>query len=401
MAKWLRGAVLALLAISALTRTATAQTQTAVEYFHAGWSYYFVTSFPAEISALDSGAFGGVWQRTGQTFPVWAAQEASTSPVCRFFSTSFAPRSSHFYTPFPGECNAVKNNQDWQYEAISFYLKTPDGIGNCPAGSAPLYRLYNNGIGGAPNHRYTTSTTIASQMRAAGWVPEGFGAAGVLACIPSTTTSAGTAEGLWVGSTSRNQTVLGAVLNTGEYYVLYTSPGSNYIAGAVHGNATSSGGQFTSSNARDFNIAGYGVANGAVAGTYVAHSSIGGTLVTAYGSSSFTAAYQAIYDQPVSMSSVAGTFSGTVFSSVGYDDAVVTINASGGFAGAVTGCSFSGTATRRGNTQIINLSISFQGLYCLFSSLQGIAYYDAPSRTLYAAALNAGRTDGFLFVGSK
>ena len=52
--------------------TASAQTQTAVEYYYAAWNFYFVTSLPNEIAVLDGGAFGGVWQRTGQTFEVWA-----------------------------------------------------------------------------------------------------------------------------------------------------------------------------------------------------------------------------------------------------------------------------------------------------------------------------------------
>jgi hypothetical protein len=36
-------------------------------------------------------------------------------------------------------------------------------------------KLYNNGMGGAPNHRYTTSVTILNQMIAAGWIFEGNG----------------------------------------------------------------------------------------------------------------------------------------------------------------------------------------------------------------------------------
>ena len=41
-----------------------------------------------------------------------------------------------------------------------------------PGGHIKLYRLYNDGMSGAPNHRYTTSLTVRSQMIAAGWTPE-------------------------------------------------------------------------------------------------------------------------------------------------------------------------------------------------------------------------------------
>jgi hypothetical protein len=48
----------------------------------------------------------------------------------------------------------------------------------------PIYRLYNNGPGGAPNHRYTTSDAIRAQMIAQGWIPEGYGPLGVIMCSP-------------------------------------------------------------------------------------------------------------------------------------------------------------------------------------------------------------------------
>jgi len=45
--------------------------------------------------------------------------------------------------------------------------------------------LYNNGQGGAPNHRYTTSLAVRSQMLAKGWVSEGLGDNGVTMCAPN------------------------------------------------------------------------------------------------------------------------------------------------------------------------------------------------------------------------
>jgi len=164
------------------------QTAVAVEYYYDVWNFYFETSFPAEITALDGGAFGGAWKRTGQTFKVWPQATGSASATCRFFSTSFAPRSSHFYTPFPTECALVQTDPAlhaaWEFENIAFYIQLADANGFCPAGTIPLYRLYNNGMGGAPNHRYTTSVTVFNQMAAAGWLFEGNGNTKVFACVP-------------------------------------------------------------------------------------------------------------------------------------------------------------------------------------------------------------------------
>ena len=146
-------------------------TTTAVEYYHAGFNHYFMTANPDEIAGIDGGAYGGVWQRTGQTFKVWTSG-AGLADVCRFFQSYFAPKSSHFYTAIDYECmGLILNSFVWDYENDAFKVKLPTG-GVCPAGSLPLYRLYNNGMSGAPNHRYTTSLQIRSQMIGQGWTPE-------------------------------------------------------------------------------------------------------------------------------------------------------------------------------------------------------------------------------------
>lgn len=160
----------------------------AVEYYYSAWDFYFVTAFPDEIAALDGGAFGGVWKRTEQAFQVWPQPNASSTPTCRFFSIAFAPRSSHFYTPFPAECQFVETNPAdvaaWEFENIAFHIQLADANGHCGGGTTPLYRLYNNGMGGAPNHRYTTNTLILNEMIAQGWVFEGNGNTKVFACVP-------------------------------------------------------------------------------------------------------------------------------------------------------------------------------------------------------------------------
>ena len=156
----------------------------AIEYYYPAFDHYFVTAIPAEIAALDNGAFPG-WARTGQSFNVYSNALLDSSFVCRFFSTSFGPRSSHFYSSDPGECSIANQSGDWELEGDVMTIAVPDGAGNCAAGTQPVYRLYNNGQGGAPNHRYTTSLDVRSQMLAQGWISEGFGADGVTMCSPN------------------------------------------------------------------------------------------------------------------------------------------------------------------------------------------------------------------------
>ncbi len=160
----------------------TPGTSQVVEYFHAGFGHYFITASPGEAAAIDAGTIKG-WSRTGETFKVFPLNTADSSNVCRFFSTSFAPKSSHFYTPSTAECGAVKSNPNWQYEELVFSV-TETTTGTCSFGLTPLYRLYNDGKSGAPNHRYTVSTAVRAAMLAQGWIPEGSGALGAVACVP-------------------------------------------------------------------------------------------------------------------------------------------------------------------------------------------------------------------------
>ena len=156
----------------------------AVEYYYADWNFYFITSDAGEIAALDGGAFGGLWKRTGQTFNVWSDSTNGALATYRFFSTGFAPKSSHFYTPYVNEYNILRAGTVWEYEGIAFYVQLPDANGNCPAGTVILYRLYNNGMGGAPNHRFTISVATFNAMKAAGYIFEGNGLTGAYACVP-------------------------------------------------------------------------------------------------------------------------------------------------------------------------------------------------------------------------
>ena len=159
----------------------------AVEYYHAGWNMYFVTATPDEIAALDGGAFGGVWTRTGQQFNVYALEGAPafSSTVWRFFSTMFAPKSSHVYTASAVEYNALVSGAiaGWQLEGPVFSAPLPAGDGTCPENTIPVYRLYNNDMSGAPNHRLITDANDFALMVTAGWTPEGQGV-GVGFCSP-------------------------------------------------------------------------------------------------------------------------------------------------------------------------------------------------------------------------
>jgi YVTN family beta-propeller protein len=164
-------------------------TAIATEFYEADFNHYFHTADELETRLLLDGIFADSWHRTFEFWRVWTTSGPGRVPVCRFFSAAFGALSSHFYTPYAAECTALRTDPAlsavWQLETTAlYYLALTDANGNCPAGTVPLYRVYNNGMGGAPNHRYTGDRTVRDSMVAQGWLPEGGGPDLIFACTP-------------------------------------------------------------------------------------------------------------------------------------------------------------------------------------------------------------------------
>ena len=167
---------------------ANPNTVTVVEYHHSVFDHYFITPVPDEIAKLDARTppFED-WSRTGFSFKAYvnATAPVGSVAICRFFNDHFAPKSSHFYAAHGFGCEATLSRfPDWLLEDDKlFNTMLPDDGGGCPAGTIPVYRLYNNGMGAAPNHRFVTSLTERQKMIDLGYVPEGAGI-GVGMCVP-------------------------------------------------------------------------------------------------------------------------------------------------------------------------------------------------------------------------
>jgi DNA-binding beta-propeller fold protein YncE len=171
--------------IVATEQDTLAGTQIATEWYHAGFDHYFHSADEVETRVIQDGRFGSDWIRTMKFFRVWSTAAPGRFGVCRFFSASFAPKSSHFYTPYPQECELRNHDPAWQFEtAAAYVLALTDASGGCSSNAAPLYRVYNDGQGGAPNHRYTADRSTRDRMTAAGWLAEGNGSDVIFACTP-------------------------------------------------------------------------------------------------------------------------------------------------------------------------------------------------------------------------
>jgi serine protease len=140
-----------------------------IEYYAPSLNHYFITAFPEEAAALD-GDPG--WKRTGFTFHSWKTGTGPGNEACRFFGTPGVGPTSHFYTISVAECDVVKANPAWTFEALAFRAVEPLSTG-CAPEYQTVTRLYNNGMGGQANHRYLTDPAEINATIARGWILEG------------------------------------------------------------------------------------------------------------------------------------------------------------------------------------------------------------------------------------
>jgi hypothetical protein len=161
-----------------------ASTVGVVEYRNSDFDHYFLTPLSTEITLLDNKAPPfQAWSRTGRIFRAHpnATAPPGSVPVCRLFNSHFGAKSSHFFALQGFGCEATLTLfPDWQLEDDKLFdARLPGANGACAAGTAPLYRLYNQGMGGAPNHRFATTLADQQDMVSQGWVAEG-----VVMCVP-------------------------------------------------------------------------------------------------------------------------------------------------------------------------------------------------------------------------
>lgn len=179
-------------ATATISDGAAVATATVVEYLDTAdfptspGGHFFYSSDPAEQAAVDGGAAGKFF-RTTRTF-----KTGGSSPVCRFYGSVAPGPNSHFFTVNPDECNQLRTLQQtptpagiqqWNYERIE-YATTPPVVTNgaltCPAGTAPVYRAYNNAFSPTgvknpwdSNHRFTPVQADIAAMVSQGWRDEG------------------------------------------------------------------------------------------------------------------------------------------------------------------------------------------------------------------------------------
>ena len=161
----------------------------AIEFYNASLDHYFISHVAGEIAILDAGVTIKGWTRTGQSFNVYSAAGAGTSPVCRFYIPP-GKGDSHFYGRGTAECDATgAANPSFVNEDSQFFHVLLPVAGNCATGTIPVYRVFSNRTDA--NHRYMVDRAIRDQMvNDRHWLAEGDGPDLVVMCVPPVTAAA-------------------------------------------------------------------------------------------------------------------------------------------------------------------------------------------------------------------
>ncbi len=211
------------------------------------------------------------------------------------------------------------------------------------------------------------------------------------------------AEGAYEGTTSQGLAFQALVLEDDTLWSIYgpISGGVYYIAGFTQGPVTVNGNQLTSSALRSFTAG--GVFPSTLSGSFVAGTSISGTLTTAGSPDAFTgttvAASDYDYNAPARQADAVGTWSMPLSGS----PVSVTVTSTGAFTGSMGACALSGTVTPRASGKnVFNVALTFGGSPCQLpnTSLAGIGIpsQDGASRQLVVAAVDSARNNGVMLV---
>ena len=219
----------------------------------------------------------------------------------------------------------------------------------------------------------------------------------------STTTATTTlsAEGFWSATTSAGADFTLAILENGETWGVLGDGDS--IIGVLYANATTSGSSI-SGTGTSFNLVRRTAVQGTFSGTFAPKSTLS---VTTNDSTAINASYDAEYDRPALLSNIAGTYSGEGLSVLSTVQSIpVTIAADGSISSPVDpNCTASGSvAPRPSGKNVFNVSVTFTGTNCALgngTTTTGVAYYDTADQSLLVLALNAAKTDGFIYAGLK
>jgi hypothetical protein len=216
-------------------------------------------------------------------------------------------------------------------------------------------------------------------------------------------TSSFSAEGIWGGSLADGTVAALIVLDDGEAWGAYDND-STGSAGVLRGTLTASG-SAVSGSLRDLSFLDLEPVTVPISGTAVTGSKLN---LLIRDTTPLNMTYDASYDSPANLATLAGTYEGSAMSPNGSDAAAIVVLTSDGAIrtrsrDTVVDCAGSGSvALRNSSKAIVNFSLTFRGQDCPFADgtpINGVA--QVIDGTLVMIGVNSAQTQGLIILGDK
>jgi hypothetical protein len=205
-------------------------------------------------------------------------------------------------------------------------------------------------------------------------------------------------QGFWQGTESNGRAVAALVLETGQYFAVYSTNGS--VDGMVEGTLTVSGNSISDNSAIDF-VVGAPAVSATVAGTVMTKQLISAKVSEPNQSVSFNGTYNSAYDSPPSSTAGVGTWTGSAAG--GSAATTITVAADNSFTGTTGLCTFSGSVTPRATGKnVFDGNVTFNNTSCQLGAGTAIGFEAVIANSqMVAAGVNSSRSAGFVFLGTR
>lgn len=213
------------------------------------------------------------------------------------------------------------------------------------------------------------------------------------------------------GQTDSNQPITTFLLNDGSFFTVYSDPSApqNFV-GAIVGDGTVANGSLASASAYDIGLSGSGANTASavsVSASYVEKTSLSGfvTNTATNVTTSFVGSYNSSYETLPALSSVAGTYTGTIATKDQVEAQIqLKVGADGALSGSLPcGCEITAKLLPGSDGTAYDATLAFTGGTHPFSgqSFAGNVYFDAATNRLYIVGKISGSGESAVFVGTR
>lgn len=212
-------------------------------------------------------------------------------------------------------------------------------------------------------------------------------------------------SGLWAGEFSGNRQIAAVVHEDGGYYLLYSRPGQETLAGLIRGSITDHEGASFKAQGVDYNWEAPSRPQPVNLHAQLNPNwmSLTGTVRSGPGAPRTLKASH-LADGDAALAPIVGTHTGTVVFALGPRPGTsFVVEPNGRVTTELNGCKIAGTVAARADGNGYDLSMTLGGYPCFapYAPFKGVAFYREDERKLYAGVIFAPYQQAIGFIGTK